>query len=107
MPDTVRVAQSLLERLFAGDFATAREAFDPNLRVAVSDVTLAETWNKISSLFGKPIRHSDTRTSKTISSNAHIIYLTWDFEKERLCARVVVDNANQIIGLSFEAPVIH
>ena len=106
MPDSVRVVQSFLEHLIASDYARAVSAFDPTMRSAVNDVTLAQTWKQISDRFGEPVRHFDTRTSRTISSNADIVYLFWDFEKERLCVRAVVDSANQIIGLNFEAPVI-
>lgn len=106
MPDSVRVAQSFLDHLIANDYAQAISAFDPNMRAAVNDVVLAQTWQQISDKFGKAVRHCDTRTARTISSNAEIVYLFWDFEKERLCVRAVIDSANQIIGLNFEAPVI-
>ncbi len=106
MPDTVRTAQTFLERLFAGEYARATESFAPNMRAAVTDASLAKLWERIGTLFGKPIRHSGTRTAKTISSTVEIIYLSWDFERERLDTRVVVDSSNQIAGISFETPVI-
>lgn len=106
MPDSVRTAQTFLEHLYKGEFSKATEAFAPQIRAAVSDQTLADTWNRISQLFGKPLRHSGTRTSKTINNEADIVYLFWDFEKQRLDARVTVTPANQIVSISFETPVI-
>jgi hypothetical protein len=95
-----------LENLFAGEFAKAVDSFDPTLRASVSDQTLSGLWNQISSVFGKPLRHSGTRTAKTLSSVAEIVYLSWDFDRERIDLRMVVNNANKLIGLSFETPVI-
>jgi hypothetical protein len=106
MPDSVRTSQQFLADLFAGEFAKAVEAFDPILRAQVSDQQLHQLWTQITASFGKPVKHSGTRTSKTLSATAEIVYLSWDFEKERIDARMVVTNANKLIGLSFETPVI-
>lgn len=106
MPDTVRTAQTFLEQYYAGELAKATEAFGPELRAAVSDAQLARLLEAIHQQYGRPLRHSGTRTSKTFAADADIIYLFWDFEKQRLDARVTVNAANQIIGLSFETPVI-
>lgn len=106
MPDSVRTAQVFLENLFAGEYAKAVESFDPTMRQAVTDKGLSTLWGQISSLFGKPLKHVATRTAKTLSATADIIYLSWDFEKERIDARLVISNANLIMGLSFETPVI-
>lgn len=106
MPDSVRTAQECIAQMFAGEFSKAVEAFGPQMRAAVTDAGLAQTCSRIELLFGKPIRHSGTRTSKTIGNEADIVYLHWDFEKQRLDARVIVSPANQIVALSFETPVI-
>jgi hypothetical protein len=106
MPDSVRTAQQFLENVFAGEYAKAIESFDPTMRAAVSDQALSGLWGQITSLFGKPLRHSGTRTARTLSATADIIYLSWDFEKERMDTRLVISSANQIMGLSFETPVI-
>lgn len=106
MPDSVRTAQVFLENLFAGEFARAVESFEASMRSAVTDQHLSTVWSQITSIYGKPLRHVATRTSKTLSSIAEIVYLVWDFEKERIEARTVINNANKIIGLSFETPVI-
>ncbi|MBX3156919.1 MAG: DUF3887 domain-containing protein [Deltaproteobacteria bacterium] len=106
MPDFVRTGQQFLENLFAGEFAKAVEFFDPTLRAAVTDQQLHQLWTQITTSFGKPLKHAGTRTAKTLSSSAEIVYLSWDFEKERIDTRMVVNNANKLIGLSFETPVI-
>lgn len=106
MPDSVRTAQMFLEHFYAGEFTQAMENFGPQMRAAVNDTTLAQTRTRVEQLFGKPLRHSGTRTSKTINNEADIIYLFWDFEKQRVDARVIVNPANQIVALSFETPVI-
>src|SRR5689334_16230063 len=106
MPDSVRSAQQFVEAFFAGEFAKAVDAFDPALRAQVTDEGLRQVHQQITQLFGKPVKHSGTRTAKTISAAAEIVYLSWDFEKERVDARMVINNANKLIGLSFETPVI-
>jgi hypothetical protein len=110
MPDSVRTAQQFLDNLFTGDFAKAEENFEASMRTALSQQSLATLWGQMTSLFGKPVRHVGTRTSKTLSKHpesvVEIVYLSWDFEKDRIDARVVVNHASKIIGLSFETPII-
>lgn len=106
MPDSVRSAQVFLETLIAGEFARAVECFDPSVRSGVTDQSLSAIWGQITMLFGKPLKHSGTRTARTIAGTADVVYLSWDLEKERLDARVVVNRANRVIGVSFETPVI-
>ncbi len=72
----------------------------------MSDQSLSTLWNQITALFGKPLRHSGTRTAKTITGTADIVYLSWDLEKERIDARIVLNSANKIVGVAFETPVI-
>jgi hypothetical protein len=106
MPDSVRTAQAFLNHLHAGEYSIAMEVFAPAMRAAVTDVGLAQTWERIKQIYGTPVRHSATRTSRTLTAEADIVYLCWDFEKERLDTRITISNANQIVGLSFEIPVI-
>jgi hypothetical protein len=106
MPDSVKTAQTFLENLFAGEFAKAMESFDPQMRAQLNDRGLSQLWQQTTSLFGKPVRQSGTRAAKTLSQTADIVYLSWDFEKERIDARIVINNTNHIIGLFFETPVI-
>lgn len=106
MPDSVRTAQSFIAHLQAGDYAKATESFAPVMRAAVTDAALAQTWERIKQLYGAPVRHAATRTARTMTGEADIVYLSWDFEKERLDTRLTLNNANQIVGLSFEIPVI-
>ncbi len=106
VPDSVRVAQTFLEQMYAGEFARAYEAFGPAMRAAVTDVQLADLRQFMGTRFGSAVRHSGTRTGKTLQGDVEIVYLQWDFERERIDARILVNQANQIIGLSFETPVI-
>jgi hypothetical protein len=106
MPDSVRTAQLFLENLYAGDYAKAADAFDPAFKNHVNDQSLSTIWKQVESLFGKPVKHTATRTSRTVTGTADIIYLSWDFEKERVDARIVVNKANRIVGAAFETPVI-
>lgn len=106
MPDCVRIAMTFLDRFYAGDIAEATQTFAPNLRAQVSDDSLARTREQLVRQYGKPLRHSGTRTAKTMGGEADIIYLFWDFEKQRVDARLIVTPQNQIVSLSFETPVI-
>lgn len=106
MPDSVRTAQVFLENLYAGDFTRAVDAFGTKMHASMSDQALGALWKQMTSLFGKPLRHVGTRTTRTAGSKVEIVYLSWDFEKDRIDARMVVDSHNKIAGLSFETPMV-
>lgn len=106
MPDSVRTALAFLRDLHVSDPVKATVHFSPAMREAVTDQALLATWERIQQLYGKPVRHTATRTAKTMTGEAEIVYLAWDFEKERVDTRVTVSSANQIVGVSFEVPVI-
>jgi Protein of unknown function (DUF3887) len=106
MPDSVRAAQVFIENLIASDFAKAADNFDPSVRAAVNDQSLAQMWSHMTTLFGKALKHVGTRTAKSVTGANEIIYLSWDFEKERVDARIVVNAANKLLGIAFETPVI-
>jgi hypothetical protein len=106
VPDTVRVARQFLEQLYRGDVVEATRAFGPELRAAVSDTGLATLIERMIQQVGKPLRHAGTRTSKSMTGEADIVYLLWDFERSRVDARMIVTPHNLIVSLSFETPVI-
>lgn len=105
MPDSVRIAQTFAQNMFAQEYAKAVEAFDPTLRTALSDQVLSQLNAQITQLFGKPTKLSSSRVARTMAAGTEIVYLAWDFEKERVELRLVITNANHIAGVSIEIPV--
>lgn len=106
MPDCVRVAQTFLKHLYAGEIEQAIALFGPAMRSAATSQAMAGLADQLARKYGQPLRHSGTRTAKTVAGDAEVIYLYWDFEGERVDARIIVDATNHIVGLSFETPVI-
>src|SRR3989442_7172515 len=96
------IAKKFLDRLAAGDFATAVKSFDPTMTAALPPDKLAEVWKSLNAQAGLFQRQTGVRAAK--ESKYQVIFVVCKFEKAVLEAKVVFDDSKRIAGLFFVPP---
>jgi uncharacterized protein len=94
-----QAARSLVEFLDKGDFEKATNDFDAAMHKALPPDELKRTWEKVIGQAGAYKKHVGSRLES--SGMYEIVYVTCEFAKAKLDARVVFDKDGKIAGLSF------
>lgn len=92
-------ARAFLEALNRGDFQAAAADFDATMMEVSGPDKLAEFWKQVPDRLGGFKRQTAERRDKIGQYDA--VYVTCEFEKVTLDARVVFDNAGKIAGFQF------
>lgn len=98
MDNLQQSAQTLVQRLAAGDYSAAREPFDSTMGQALSETKLKETWMVLVGQVG-PFQKILTSQSAENQGNT-IITVTCAFEKTGIIFRITFNAAGQISGLN-------
>lgn len=94
-PDAIR----FVELLRAGKTAEAAKPFDAAMKAAIPEQKLREIWQGLVGQFGALKSAQRTRTEKVMIYD--IVFVTCEFERGKLDAKVVFNPAGQISGLFF------
>jgi dienelactone hydrolase len=97
--DLVARAQTFVDRFFQGDDAAVLQMLDATMKSALPADKLEELRDALNAQVGAFKRQAGTRTEEAAPYD--IVYVTCEFEKMTLDAKVVFDSGGQIAGLFF------
>lgn len=97
---TVELAEEFISLLAAENFPGAVGMFDKDMKAALPEQEMAKLWSSLQDEFGPFKGQSFLRTDEIQEYN--LVYITCQFEKAALDARVVFNNKKQIAGLFFQ-----
>ena len=97
--DLVTLAKQFIDLLAREDFATAVKGYDETMTKVFPEAKTRETWQTIKAQVGAFKRQLGTRTAKL--GNYDIVFVTCEFEKMTLDAKIVFNEQRQIAGLGF------
>lgn len=100
--DPIVEAKQFVDRLAAGQFELAANAFDETMAKAMPAAKLEQTWGQLLAFAGPFREPLDTRSEK--AGKFDVVHVTCAFEKQKLVARVVLDSQGRISGLWFGPP---
>lgn len=101
-PQSVAAAQNFIDALIAGDFDGAVAIFDETMADAMPADKLGATWETLIKQIGAYQGQAGTRSER---QGAHdIVYITLEFERAQLDAKVVLDVEGRVAGLWFVPP---
>jgi uncharacterized protein len=100
--DLTSMAKTFVDRLAAGDFATAVKGFDPAMTAALPADKLAEVWKTLNAQAGAFQKQTGTRSET--QAKYRVIFVRCKFEKAELEAKIVFDASKRIAGLFFVPP---
>lgn len=92
-------ARSFVENLTSGKYQQAGALFDTSMAARLPADTLDVVWKSLTGQFGQFKGQGDTR--EETMNGFDIVYVTMNFEKSSIDARVVFDTVGQITGLFF------
>jgi len=92
-------ARAMLEALQRGDFPTAARDFDETMLKVSGPDKLEEFWKQVPDKIGVLKRQTAARRDQL--AGYEVAYVTCEFEKVTLDARVVFDQHNKITGFQF------
>jgi dienelactone hydrolase len=93
------LAKAFVEHLSKGEFAKATKNYDTAMEKALPADKLEETWKSLIAQVGAFKRQTGLRTEH--AAKYEIVFVTCEFEKASLDARVVFNSDKQITGLFF------
>ena len=97
--DQKEMATTFVAQIAAGQFEKAVEPFDQTMRQAISADKLKQLWDGLTKEYGPLQRAADVRVEKI--QKYDIVYVTCEFQRGRLDAKVVFNSENKIAGLFF------
>src|SRR3989449_9208277 len=100
--DLQAIATKFVDRLAAGDFASAVKSFDPTMTAALPPDKLAEVWKSLNAQAGPLLKQTGARAAK--EAKYQVIFVACAFEKAVLEAKIVFDESKRIAGLFFVPP---
>jgi fermentation-respiration switch protein FrsA (DUF1100 family) len=97
--NTQEEAKQFVQLLVKGDFSGAAKNFDVTMRGALPPAKLQDGWESLNTYAGSFKRQIGVRTEKF--QQYDIAFVTCEFERATLDAKVVFDSVRQIAGLFF------
>jgi uncharacterized protein len=98
-PEQSEAAKKFVAQLAAGEFEKAAEPFDETMRQALPASKLKELWEGLTKQLGPLQRAAEVRAEKI--QKYDVIYVTCEFQRSRLDAKIVFSSQNKIAGLFF------
>jgi dienelactone hydrolase len=92
-------AQNFVDLLLKGDFTSAASRFDDQMKIALDEAKLQETWINTIAEAGALLQMNPTRTSEMEGYN--IVIIRCDFQRAIIDVQVVFNKQGQISGLNF------
>ena len=98
-PSITTMAENLVDSSAKGDFSAATEDFDGTMKNALPPEKLEATWKQIQAQVGA--FKSRTGTRQADEQGYKMVYVTCEFERMSLNAKVVFDSSSKVSGLWF------
>ena len=95
----IPVAIAFVDEISAGNFAAAANRFDANMKTALPEAKLKDTWAQLISQAGAFQKHTGTLTQE--AQGYQIVFVTCEFAKARIYVQVTFNAQGQIAGLYF------
>lgn len=95
----LETAKMLVAQMAAGEFDKAVEPFDLTMKQAMPAAKLKEVWVSLTSQYGPLQRATKTRTTKV--RQYEMVFVTCEFQRGKLDAKIVLTSDNKITGLFF------
>lgn len=93
----VKTAEGIVDAMARGDFKTATADFDGNMQAALPEEKLRPLWSGLVAQAGAFKERTATRESE--ENGIKTVYVTCQFERASLDARVVFDGGGKVTGL--------
>lgn len=97
--DRTKDATSFVALLAKGGFTEAVNAFDTTMRDALPELKLRDVWNSLIAQTGAFVKQRATRIDRT--GGYQIVFVTCEFERANLDAKVVYNAEGKVAGLFF------
>lgn len=97
--DLKETAQSFIDMLLKGDFTSATDKFDDQMKNAFNEDKLKETWINTVAEAGALLHLNTERTAET--EGYRIVIIRCDFQRVVIDVQVVFNKEGQISGLNF------
>lgn len=97
--DLKEKAQSFVDLLLKGDFTSATSRFDDQMKIALNEAKLQETWINEVAEAGTLLQMNPTRTAEM--EGYKIVFIRCDFQRAIIDIQVVFNEQEQISGLNF------
>jgi dienelactone hydrolase len=97
--EPTEIATQFIQALAKGNYAQATALCDDTMKTAFPPAKMLETWNALVAQMGAFQKLGDTHTQRADPYES--VYVTCEFEKGTLDARVVVDRDKRVAGLWF------
>src|SRR5262245_49562685 len=101
--ELIALARQYIELLAKEDFSAAVKTYDATMTKVFPEEKTRETWVTVKAQAGAFKKQGGTRTQKL--GIFDIIFVTCEFEKMTLEAKIVFNAQQQIAGLGFKPPV--
>ena len=95
-------ATAFVDLVAAGNFASAANYFDARMASALPPNKLQESWNGLTNALGPFKGRGGVRTAK--EQGYDVVYVTCEFERDSMEAKVVLGRAGKVSGLWFVKP---
>jgi len=92
-------AQNFIDLLLKGDFTSATSRFDSQMKIALNEAKLQETWINTITEAGTLLQLNPTRTAE--KEGYKIVIIRCDFQRAIIDVQVVFNEQGQISGLNF------
>lgn len=96
---TIALSKQFIDLLAKGQYDSAAVHFDATMSKAMPAAKLKEVWQSLQAQMGAFKAAGGVRTE--MIQIYHVVYVTCEFEKGKLDAKVVFNQQNQIAGLFF------
>lgn len=93
------IAQNFVELLLKGDYTFAISRFDDQMKIALNETKLQETWINTIAEAGTILQLNPTRTAEM--EGYKIVIIRCDFQRAIIDIQVVFNEQEQISGLNF------
>jgi hypothetical protein len=90
-------AEGLVDSMAKGDFTAATAEFDSAMKTSMSPQLLGQTWSQLATQVGAFKARTGTREAE--EQGFKTVYVTCQFERATLDAKVVFDGSGQVSGL--------
>jgi dienelactone hydrolase len=97
--DLKEIAQNFVDLLLKGDFTSATSRFDDQMKIALNEAKLQETWINTIAEAGTLLQLNPTRTAEM--EGYKIVFIRCDFQRAIIDIQVVFNEQEQISGLNF------
>lgn len=96
-PTNISIAEGIVDSMAKSDFTAATADFDATMKSKLSSSKLNQGWTQMTKMFGQFKARTSSR--ETTEQGFKVVYVTCQFEKGNLDAKVAFDSKKKVAGL--------